>query len=373
MLRLLPERVPRARPLPEVHPAAGRAPRARRAAGRLRAAGARARHRLGDAAGAGAQRRGDRHPARRRAAAARWRMHTGAADQARRAGAPQPRRVRRRRRRGRHQRGRLRLGDARVRAAVRRRARAGRGRAPRRAHASTSACSSPASACARRRRRRARRPPSPTRTPATSPTPRACAARRASCCARSAASRLVEPAEWELCCGSAGTYNVEKPETAAELGRAQGAQPARHRRRPRRHRNIGCLTQVHDAPARARARLPVLHTVQVLDRAYARRLRWGPRRERGLGPARGPRRALAHGDPLPRRDDVEPKATSSPAAPPPPSSARAVRRAHHITHHGGAHSPFTRASAKTTYHQYTTMHYPIVGAHIHGLLPPVCH
>ena len=30
---------------------------------------------------------------------------------------------------------------------------------------------------------------------------------------------LVEPAEWELCCGSAGIYNVVKPEAAAELGR----------------------------------------------------------------------------------------------------------------------------------------------------------
>jgi len=29
---------------------------------------------------------------------------------------------------------------------------------------------------------------------------------------------LVEPDEWEICCGSAGTYNVEKPEVAAELG-----------------------------------------------------------------------------------------------------------------------------------------------------------
>ena len=30
---------------------------------------------------------------------------------------------------------------------------------------------------------------------------------------------LVEPAEWEICCGSAGIYNVVKPEAAAELGR----------------------------------------------------------------------------------------------------------------------------------------------------------
>jgi glycolate oxidase iron-sulfur subunit len=29
---------------------------------------------------------------------------------------------------------------------------------------------------------------------------------------------LVEPAEWEICCGSAGIYNLTRPEAAAELG-----------------------------------------------------------------------------------------------------------------------------------------------------------
>ena len=29
---------------------------------------------------------------------------------------------------------------------------------------------------------------------------------------------LVEPKEWELCCGSAGIYNLTRPEAAAELG-----------------------------------------------------------------------------------------------------------------------------------------------------------
>ena len=30
---------------------------------------------------------------------------------------------------------------------------------------------------------------------------------------------LVEPADWETCCGSAGIYNLVKPDAAAELGR----------------------------------------------------------------------------------------------------------------------------------------------------------
>ena len=39
---------------------------------------------------------------------------------------------------------------------------------------------------------------------------------------------LVEPADWELCCGSAGIYNLVQPDAAAKLGQAQGGQPGRH-------------------------------------------------------------------------------------------------------------------------------------------------
>jgi glycolate oxidase iron-sulfur subunit len=80
---------------------------------------------------------------------------------------------------------------------------------------------------------------------------------------------LVEPAEWELCCGSAGTYNIEKPEIAFELGRrkahnllATGAQAIVSG-------NIGCLTQVRSHLGQLGAHIPVMHTVDVLARAYA--------------------------------------------------------------------------------------------------------
>ena len=81
---------------------------------------------------------------------------------------------------------------------------------------------------ARRASSRARRAPPvpmrarlPRRLP---PRPRAGRARRsrASCCAAIPALELLEPAEWEICCGSAGIYNLLQPEPAAELGRAQG-------------------------------------------------------------------------------------------------------------------------------------------------------
>ena len=44
-------------------------------------------------------------------------------------------------------------------------------------------------------------------------------ANRARCCARFPGLEIVEPREWELCCGSAGLYNVLQPEAADALGR----------------------------------------------------------------------------------------------------------------------------------------------------------
>ena len=83
---------------------------------------------------------------------------------------------------------------------------------------------------------------------------------------------LVEPAEWELCCASAGTYNVEKPETADTLGARKADNLVATGAALIAAGNIGCLTQVQ-THLRARGReLPVLHTLQVLDRAYAQTL-----------------------------------------------------------------------------------------------------
>ena len=82
---------------------------------------------------------------------------------------------------------------------------------------------------------------------------------------------MVVPENWELCCGSAGTYNVERPEIAAELGARKAGNPESHGRGPHRggeHR----LHRPDRAHLRALGReLPVMHTVQVLDRAYLRR------------------------------------------------------------------------------------------------------
>jgi glycolate oxidase iron-sulfur subunit len=81
---------------------------------------------------------------------------------------------------------------------------------------------------------------------------------------------LVEPAEWELCCGSAGTYNVDKPDTAAELGERKARNLLATGADLVATGNIGCMTQVQTHLRALGRDVPVLHTLQVLDRAYAR-------------------------------------------------------------------------------------------------------
>lgn len=83
---------------------------------------------------------------------------------------------------------------------------------------------------------------------------------------------LVEPDEWQLCCGSAGTYNVERPEIAAELGARKAANLVAVEPDLIATGNIGCMTQLQTSLATLGHDVPVLHTMQVLDRAYAGRL-----------------------------------------------------------------------------------------------------
>jgi glycolate oxidase iron-sulfur subunit len=79
---------------------------------------------------------------------------------------------------------------------------------------------------------------------------------------RAAGHEVAVPDDWELCCGSAGTYNVEQPETAAELGRRKAANLRATGADVVAAGNIGCLTQI-----RQYLDLPVRHTIQILDGA----------------------------------------------------------------------------------------------------------
>ena len=111
------------------------------------------------------------------------------------------------------------------------------------------------------RARRAHPVPLQGRLPRRLP-PRARAGRprrsRASCCARSRASSCVEPAEWEICCGSAGIYNLSSPSRRPSSGaaRRRTCSPPAPRRSPPPTRAARCRSPPH--PERLGHPLPVL-------------------------------------------------------------------------------------------------------------------
>ncbi|MDH3584320.1 MAG: heterodisulfide reductase-related iron-sulfur binding cluster [Phycisphaerae bacterium] len=87
---------------------------------------------------------------------------------------------------------------------------------------------------------------------------------------------LVELAEAETCCGSAGTYNLDQPRIAAQLGRRKAETIIASGCDLVASGNIGCMVQLRLHLERQSSDLPVRHTMQVLRDAYDRSL--GPRR-----------------------------------------------------------------------------------------------
>jgi len=76
---------------------------------------------------------------------------------------------------------------------------------------------------------------------------------------------LVEIPEGDLCCGSAGTYNLDQPAIARELGQRKAQNIFATGADAVATGNIGCMTQI-------RAHLPkgvrVMHTMEVMEAAY---------------------------------------------------------------------------------------------------------
>ena len=75
----------------------------------------------------------------------------------------------------------------------------------------------------------------------------------------------LEPGEQDICCGSAGIYNIVEARTAAELGdrkaghvRATGADAYASG-------NPGCLVQVTAALRRAGHPTPAFHPIELVD------------------------------------------------------------------------------------------------------------
>jgi glycolate oxidase iron-sulfur subunit len=79
--------------------------------------------------------------------------------------------------------------------------------------------------------------------------------------------RLVEVAEPEVCCGSAGVYNILNPEPATQLGRRKAERVAATGADVVVAGNPGCLLQLERQLAAAGTPLPVLHTVELLAAA----------------------------------------------------------------------------------------------------------
>jgi glycolate oxidase iron-sulfur subunit len=76
---------------------------------------------------------------------------------------------------------------------------------------------------------------------------------------------LVEIVESDVCCGSAGIYNLVAPQAADDLGNRKAANVAAARADFLTAGNGGCLIQIQAALRRSGHPLPVLHPVELID------------------------------------------------------------------------------------------------------------
>lgn len=81
---------------------------------------------------------------------------------------------------------------------------------------------------------------------------------------------LVEIADSAICCGSAGTYNLDQPGIAFELGREKARRIRATKAEIVATGNIGCLTQLrhHLREIAGDAAPPIRHTAEILAEAY---------------------------------------------------------------------------------------------------------
>ena len=78
---------------------------------------------------------------------------------------------------------------------------------------------------------------------------------------------LVEPAEWEICCGSAGIYNLVQPEPAAELGERKARNLIDTGAEVIAAANPGCALQIIGHARRLGHELEVVHPMELLWRS----------------------------------------------------------------------------------------------------------
>ncbi|HEX8997798.1 MAG TPA: (Fe-S)-binding protein [Ktedonobacterales bacterium] len=84
--------------------------------------------------------------------------------------------------------------------------------------------------------------------------------------------KLVEMAESSLCCGSAGVYNLIRPQMASALGRRKAKHILATQAQAVVTANPGCALQLRSQLGQAASAMPVLHIVDLLDAAYRGRM-----------------------------------------------------------------------------------------------------
>jgi glycolate oxidase iron-sulfur subunit len=77
--------------------------------------------------------------------------------------------------------------------------------------------------------------------------------------------QLMEIPESPICCGSAGIYNLVQPEAAAELGDRKARLIAPLKAEVVATGNPGCILQLQASLRKINHRIPVVHTIQLLD------------------------------------------------------------------------------------------------------------
>jgi glycolate oxidase iron-sulfur subunit len=79
---------------------------------------------------------------------------------------------------------------------------------------------------------------------------------------------VVAIPEGEICCGSAGTYNIEQPEIARSLGERKVKNILKSGAEGVVTGNIGCMMQIGRSLETLGEQLPIWHTIEILDHAY---------------------------------------------------------------------------------------------------------
>ena len=78
---------------------------------------------------------------------------------------------------------------------------------------------------------------------------------------------VVEPREWEICCGSAGIYNLLQPEAGRELGRRKAQNLLDAGAEAIASANPGCTLQINAYLREKGDPLPIYHPIELVDRS----------------------------------------------------------------------------------------------------------